>query len=94
MDKKPEMELTEGSEYRILSLGGRDKLLETEGIFKGFSSLGVDEMGLLMELGKKHAEMKGKIRIIPLNVILAIDVLEAKPNKKKDDGRETSHYVG
>jgi len=92
--KKPEMELTEGSQYRIFSLGGRDSMLETEGFFKGFSSIGVDEMGLLIELGDKHGDMRGKIRIIPLNVVLAIDVLEAKPNKKKDDSREMSHYVG
>jgi hypothetical protein len=94
MNKKTKMELTEGSEYKILSLGGKDNVLETEGIFKGFFSLGVDEIGLLIELSDKHAEMTGKIRIIPLTVILAIDVLEAKPNKMKDDGREMSHYVG
>jgi len=94
MDKKLEIELTEGSEYKITSLGGRDKVLETEGIFKGFMSIGVDEVGLLMELSKKHEKMAGKIRIVPLHVILAIDVLEAKPNLKKDSNKETSHYVG
>jgi hypothetical protein len=94
MDKKLEIELTEGSEYKITSLGGRDKVLETEGIFKGFMSIGVDEVGLLMELSKKHDKMAGKIRIVPLHVILAIDVLEAKPNLKKDSDKETSHYVG
>jgi hypothetical protein len=94
MDKKLEIELTEGSEYKITSLGGRDKVLETEGIFKGFMSIGVDEVGLLMELSKKHEKMAGKIRIVPLHVILAIDVLEAKPNLKKDSDKETSHYVG
>ena len=94
MDKKLEIELTEGSEYKITSLGGRDNALETEGIFKGFMSIGVDEVGVLMELGKKHVNMVGKIRIIPLHVILAIDVLEAKPNVKKNSDRETSHYVG
>ena len=94
MDKKLEIELTEGSEYKITSLGGRDNALETEGIFKGFMSIGVDEVGLLMELAKKHDKMAGKIRIIPLHVILAIDVLEAKPNVKKNSDKETSHYVG
>jgi len=94
MDKKLEVELTEGSEYKITSLGGRDSMLETEGTFKGFMSIGVDEVGLLMELGKKHDKMAGKIRIVPLHVILAIDVLEAKPNLKKNSDKETSHYVG
>ena len=94
MNKKPEMELTEGSKYKILSVGGKDNVLETEGIFKGFISMGVDEIGLLMELSENHGEMAGKVRIIPLHVILAIDVFEVKTNQKKDDEKEMSHYVG
>jgi len=94
MNKKLERELTEGSEYKIISLGGRDSALETEGTFKGFMSIGVDEVGLLMELSDKHGKMAGKIRIVPLHVILAIDVLESKPYMKKDSDKETSHYVG
>ena len=35
MDYK-KVELTEGSIYKITSLGSRDKLIETEGTFKGF----------------------------------------------------------
>ena len=94
MDKKAEKELTEGSEYKISSLGTKDSLFETEGTFKGFISIGVDDIGLLIELNHKHGEMAGKMRIIPLPVILAIDMLEVKPNQKKDDEKETSHYVG
>lgn len=94
MSKKPEMELTEGSEYKIISMGGRDKSLETTGIFKGFISIGVDEIGLIIELGKEHNSMKGKIRIIPLHVILSIDVINAKPNDKKEGEGEMPHYVG
>jgi hypothetical protein len=75
-------------------MGGRDKSIETTGIFKGFISIGVDEIGLLIELGKKHENMKGKIRIIPLHVILAIDVINAKPNNKKELDGEMPHYVG
>jgi len=56
MNEKPEVELTEGSQYKIFSLGGRDNMLETEGTFKGFTSLGVDEPGLLMELNGKRLE--------------------------------------
>lgn len=91
-DKK--MELTEGSTYKIISIGARDKILETEGIFKGFISIGVDETGLLMELSKNHGNMEGKIRIVPLHVILLIDVLDAKENQNKEDNKGISHYVG
>jgi len=94
MDKNKKMELTEGSVYKITSLGGKDILLETEGVFRGFISIGVDETGLLMELGKNHGDLSGKIRIIPLHVILLIDVFDVKENEKKEDDRGMSHYVG
>ena len=92
--KKENMELTEESEYKISSLGTRDKLIETEGVFKGFISVGVDGTGLLMELGQAHGDMAGKIRIVPLHAILLIDVLSAKENNKKEDDKGMSHYVG
>ena len=93
-ENKKKMELTEGSVYKITSLGGRDRAIETEGVFKGFISIGVDETGLLMELSKSHGNMAGKVRIIPLHVILLIDILNVKENEKKDDYKGMSHYVG
>jgi hypothetical protein len=93
-DEKDKLELTEGSIYKITSLGGRDQLLETEGTFKGFISIGVDETGLLMKLSKNHGNMAGKIRIVPLHVILLIDVVAVKENDKKEDYKGMSHYVG
>ena len=92
--EEKKLELTEGSEYRITSLGSRDKMIETEGIFRGFISIGVDETGLLMELNKSHGDMAGRTRIVPLHVILLIDVLNVKENDKKEDFRGMSHYVG
>ena len=56
MSKDPDMELTVGSEYKIISLGGRDNVLETEGIFEGFVSVGVDEIGIRIKLNEKHGE--------------------------------------
>ena len=94
MTAEKKMELTEGSIYKITSLGARDNVLETEGIFKGFISIGVDETGLLIELSKNHGKIAGKIRIVPLHVILLIDVLNAKENQSKDDSKGISHYVG
>jgi len=94
MEKEKKLELTEGSVYKIISLGSRDNLIETEGVFKGFISIGVDETGLLMELNSSHGDMAGKMRIIPLHVILLIDVLDVKEEEKKDDYKGISHYVG
>jgi len=94
MNKEEKMELTKDSEYKILSLGGREREIETEGVFKGFISIGVDETGIMIELNHKHGEMAGKTRIIPLHVLLAIDVIKHEENQKKDDDKGVSHYVG
>jgi len=94
MDEEKKMEITEGSVYKITSLGSRDHLLETEGTFRGFISIGLDETGLLMELNKSHGVMAGKIRIVPLHVILLIDILDAKENERREDYKGMSNYVG
>lgn len=94
MDKKEDLKLTEGSRYRIISIGGKDTSLETEGIFKGFANLGIDEGGLLMELGEFHKDLKGIIRIVPLHAVLAIDILDEKEHDKKDETKDTNHYYG
>ena len=94
MNKKDKMEITVGSVYKITSLGARENVIETEGTFKGFISIGVDETGLLMELSSTHGEMAGKVRIVPLHVILLIDILDAKENEEKDEDKGVSHYVG
>lgn len=93
MSKKEELKLIVGSRYKVVSIGGKDIALETEGIFKGFASIGIDEGGLQMELGKHHGDMQGKIRIVPLHAILAIDILDAKEDKK-EDSKDTNHYYG
>ena len=94
MSKKEEMKLTEESRYRITSIGGRDIALETEGVFKGFATLGIDEGGLLIELGESHGDLQGKTRIVPLHAILAIDILDIKEHDNKEDTKDTNHYYG
>ena len=94
MNKEEKIEITVGSVYKITSLGARDNVIETEGTFKGFISIGVDETGLLMELSNTHGEMAGRVRIVPLHVILLIDILDAKENEEKDEDKGVSHYVG
>ena len=94
MNKKDEFKLTEGSRYRILSIGGRDNSLETEGIFRGFASMGIDEGGLRLELTSFHGDLQGKTRIVPIHAILSIDVLDVKEHTKSDDEKEANHYYG
>jgi hypothetical protein len=92
MEKKEEFKLTEGSHYKIYSIGGRDSTLETEGVFKGFASIGLDEGGMQIILGDSHGDMKGKLRIIPLHAILAIDILDEKEEHKKEESKDINHY--
>jgi hypothetical protein len=94
MKDRENMELTKGSKYKIFSLGGKENILESEGFFQGYINVGVDEIGLLIKLSEKHEDMVNKIRIIPLHVILAIDILDAKPNNDYDGEKEMPHYVG
>ena len=94
MKKTSQIELTPGSHYKLYSLGSREQHLTSEGVFEGYVTVGVDEIGLLMKLNEHNDDMSGKFRIVPIHAVLAIDILEAKPNDKKDDSNEISHYVG
>ncbi|MFH1100846.1 MAG: hypothetical protein V1726_02270 [Methanobacteriota archaeon] len=94
MNKKEDLRLTEGSSYRVYSIGGRDTVMETEGILKGFANLGIDEAGLLIELSAVHEKLQGTQRIIPLHAILAIDILSEKKLENKEDEKDPAHYYG
>jgi len=67
--------LTKGSRYRVESMETRDHTKVTKGIFRGYAAIGPDD-ALVIELDESHQELKGKLRIIPLHVILTVDVLE------------------
>ena len=84
MKKKGEsgIALTIGSFYQINSLQSKEQCLETEGIFKGYTVIGADE-GLCIEMSKKHGDLAGKIRVIPSNMIISIDIIKSK--------KETAH---
>ncbi len=73
--------LTKGSKYRVTSAESREKPMVTLGDFKGYTSVGPDE-ALVMELDESHGELAGKLRIIPLHMVLAIDVIEAVEEKE------------
>ena len=95
MEKKEDWKLIEGSRYKIISIGGRDSSLETEGVFRGYATIGIEEAGLVIELSTEHQSESEKVRIVPLHAILAIDVLDVKQHEGKDEEREPSgHYYG
>jgi hypothetical protein len=67
--------------------------MESVGIFKGYTAIGSDEAGFLLELNHSD-ENKGIMRIIPLHAVLAIDVIKAEPKDTEKEDTEIPHYVG
>jgi hypothetical protein len=95
MDRKEDWKLIEGSRYKIISIGGRDSSLETEGIFRGYATIGIEEAGLVIAQGTGPKDGEEKLRIVPLHAILAIDVLDVKHREGGNEDKEpSSHYYG
>ncbi|MGA7922904.1 MAG: hypothetical protein WCA77_02895 [Thermoplasmata archaeon] len=72
--KKPALNLVPNSKIRVHSAGDRDTALVSSGIFRGLVSVGGDN-SLALELAEEPD--RGRIRLIPLNAVFAIDILEA-----------------
>ncbi len=87
---KKEIELVEESTYVVHSLGSKDRPIITKGKFIGYSSIG-EEGGMCIQMDPSHGDLEGKIRIIPLSMILSIDIMKAAKAKKKEE--ETAHYL-
>jgi len=49
-----------------------------EGDLPGYATIGTDD-AIVVELDESHQELKGKLRLIPLHVVLAVDILEQVP---------------
>jgi hypothetical protein len=94
MDKKEDLKLSEGSRYKIISIGGRDSCLETEGIFKGYATIGIEEAGLVIEQSAQEGTAQKKLRIIPLHAILAIDILDVKIHESNNEKDLSDLYYG
>ncbi len=88
------IKLTMGSKYIVKSLMSKAQCLETEGIFKGYSVIASDD-GMCIELSEKHGDLAGKIRVIPTHMLVSIDIVEPKKEKKNRKSEESAaYYVG
>jgi len=85
--------LTPGSLYKIRSLEARDKPMETVGVFKGYAAVAHDT-AIVMELDKTHGDDKGRLRLIPANMIMSIDVLKAEKEKEEKESESNAVYFG
>jgi hypothetical protein len=89
-----EVTLTLGSRYLVKSILTRETTQETEGVFKGVTTVGTND-ALVLELGAKAGPLKGHLRVIPTHMIVSIDILEAAKPKdaaKTRTDEENVHY--
>ncbi len=81
--KRPPITLTPGSRVRVRSAGADDQAIVSTGLFRGLVSIGGDNI-LALELEGADGDEKGRIRLVPIPALLAIDILEiAKPEEEK-----------
>lgn len=88
--EEEEIELIPGSKYVIYSVGSEKEIMQTSGIFVGYSYISKDEGGICIKMDSSHGSKEGLIRIIPISMILAIDIIEEKKRKEKKE--EATHY--
>ena len=81
--KRPAIALVPGSRVTVRSAGPDDEALVSVGIFRGLVSIGGDN-ALAVELDGSGGEEKGRVRLVPVPALLAIDIVEAaKPEEEK-----------
>ena len=87
-----DMELVVGTKCVVCSMGSEKETLVTKGAFVGNAYIGKED-GICIKMDSSHKEMKGKIRIIPVSMVISIDILEKKRNRKQKE-EDLSHYYG
>jgi hypothetical protein len=91
--KRPAIALTPGSSVRLRSAGPDDQAIVSTGTFRGLVSIGGDN-ALAIELDGSDGEEKGRVRLVPVPAILAIDILEAAKaeEEKRAEPAESRGY--
>jgi len=93
-NSKEPFQLTEESRCIIHSLGDRNTMLVSRGIFKGYSRLGNAAEAICLELDESHGDIAGKTRLIPSHVVLAIDLIEVAEERDEEtpDDMHAGYY--
>ena len=73
---RPAIALVPGSRVIVRSAGPEDEAIVSAGLFRSLVSIGGDS-ALAVELDGSGNEEKGRIRLVPLSALLAIDIVEA-----------------
>jgi hypothetical protein len=74
--KRPAIALTPGSRVTIRSAGTESETILSTGTFRGLVSIGGDN-AIAIELDGSGGSEKGRVRLVPIPAILAVDILEA-----------------
>lgn len=83
--------LTKGSRYRVESMETRERTKITKGIFRGYATIGPDE-AVVIEMDESHQEQKGKLRLIPIHMVLSVDVMEQVKEEVPKAEKPTTMY--
>jgi hypothetical protein len=91
--KRTPVALVPGSRVRVRSAGPDEEPIDSTGFFRGLVSIGGDNT-LAIELEGASGEEKGRIRLVPVPALLAVDILEAaKPEEeKRSDSNQAPGY--
>lgn len=74
--RRPAVALVPGSRVVVRSAGPEEEAIVSAGVFRSLVSIGGDN-ALAVELDGSVHEEKGRIRLVPLSALLAIDIIEA-----------------
>ena len=85
--------LVPGSKCVVYAATSHEEVAKSSGTFQGFVPVG-EESSLCIVLDERHGEMAGKIRLIPTNMIVAIDVIEMAHVEDNRETNEDTHYYG
>jgi hypothetical protein len=93
--KRPAIALTPGSKVTVRSAGTEKEAVVSTGTFRGLVSIGGDN-ALAVELDGSGGEEKGRIRLVPVPAILALDILEAAKadEEKRSEAPQSPAYFG
>jgi hypothetical protein len=84
--------ITSGSKCIVYIASDHSELEKTSGAFEKFISIGED-LAMVIVLDEFHKELKGKMRIIMVNAISAIDILELKEEVKKSEEDKATYFT-
>ncbi|MEM0161287.1 MAG: hypothetical protein QXO58_03315 [Thermoplasmata archaeon] len=84
--------ITSGSKCVVYIASDHSELEKTSGTFEKFISIGED-LAMVLILDETHKELKGKMRIIMVNAISAIDILDLKDEVKKNEEDKATYFT-